>query len=166
MKVSKLFRSTLLVAALLVVGSAASMAQGRSATVSGFGLHAATFGAGIQYAITPSIQLMGTFNLRAGDVPTQWTFSPWVKFLLEGAVNPVFYAGLDVATQEVGGVSGDESVTTLSIGGGTGLQYYINPNFGAFALVELVAIGLSDENDGSVFGVQGGRVGIEWFLAP
>ncbi len=168
MKVATTFRSFLLVAMLLVVGATGALAQqGRSATVSGFGIHASTFGAGIQYAIDPSIQIFGTLSFITGDADTRWAFEPWLKFLLEGPVNPIFYAGLEINSMSTTNPLTDESVSTtaLAIDAGAGLQYYVNRNFGAFVIVQVISVGLSDApNDQKNFGIFGGHVGVEYYL--
>ena len=126
-----------------------------------FGIQAGTYGFGLQYAISPSLQLGTMLALTQGDFQTDATvLTPYVKFLLEGdPVNPFITAGIEYSDVEGGG---DADITVLA---GFGLDYYASENIGVFGHFDVFALGEDALGESALgFGIFNGKVGVEWFF--
>lgn len=164
MKVSTMLRSAVFVALVAIFATSVASAQRSASVREAFGIHLGTEGAGIQYAITPSIQLGLTTAFVSADGTTAWALMPWAKFLLEGIVNPYFKAGLAVRDGAYSsGVVTAGSQAQLNLGAAFGMAYYLNQHFGVFGEVQFVSIGLSDGLTNG-FGIFNPNAGVEVFF--
>lgn len=159
MKLSRLFLFALLPVAF-VLSTISSNAQESVAPDGQLGIQAGTMGFGLQYAASPSIQFGVVLGLVTGDSPTNLAFSPYVRWLFEGTVNPYIFAGATISAQE--NTFTNDTETSSSIGAGFGLAYYLNPNVGVFGQFGLLNVGLDPSS--TDFGVFNGHVGVEWFF--
>ena len=124
-----------------------------------FGIQAGTYGFGLQYALSPSLQIGTLLALTQGDFQTDQTIlTPYVKFLLEGdPVNPFITAGIQY--EDLGGGS---DITILA---GFGLDYYASENIGVFGHFDVFALGEDALGESALgFGIFNGKVGVEWFF--
>lgn len=157
MKLSRLFLLALLPVAF-VLSTNSSNAQESVAPDGQFGIQAGTYGFGLQYAASPSLQIGVALGLLTGDAPTQISFTPYLRWLFEGTVNPYIFAGATIESRE-GAI---DTETSTEIGAGFGLAYYINPNVGFFGQFSVLTIGL--DPSATNFGLYNGHVGVEMFL--
>lgn len=158
MKLSRLFLLALLPVAF-VLSTNSSNAQESVAPDGQFGIQAGTYGFGLQYAASPSLQIGLALGLATGDTPTEINFSPYVRWLFEGTVNPFVFAGATIKSEET--VGGD-AATSTALGAGFGLAYYINPNVGVFGQFSILSIGLDPSFTN--FGLFNGHAGVEMFF--
>ncbi|HVZ41664.1 MAG TPA: hypothetical protein VHI13_20455 [Candidatus Kapabacteria bacterium] len=160
MKRTNIFSFTLVIAALLVAGAVRLHAQGGIAPSGQFGLHIDVSGstvAGAQYAFSPSLQAgagLGYVN-TGGNSAT--TLELYVRFLLEGTVNPILQAGF------TNGSTSASSTSASGLYGAAGLQYFINRNVGVYGLVHVIDLPLQSGSDPS-FGIFDPRMGLEWYF--
>ena len=157
----KVFRLTMLalLPAVFLLWSTPSFAQGGVAPEGALGIQAGTAGLGIQYALNPSLHLGTILGLQQGDFAvTSITFSPYVKFLLEGDVNPYFMVGASISSTD----NGTTSSTNTSLGAAFGLEYFINPSVGLFGQAQFFELGL--DPSATYFGIFNGHAGVEWFF--
>ncbi len=177
MKMSKLLSSTLMLGALLF-GAGKAAAQGGIAPSQQLGI--GVFGGGngqgggatLQYAFTPAVQL--GLELGIGTVSndnassSSYTGGLYARWLFEGAVNPLIQAGFRIngTSNTTKSASGDVTVSGSSneIYAGLGLEYFFTRNVGVFGLVEVLSLDLDPSQ--TTFGLNSGRIGVEWFFNP
>ncbi|MCB0713521.1 MAG: hypothetical protein KDD67_14435 [Ignavibacteriae bacterium] len=148
-----------LLPAALILCTTPSFAQGSVAPDGQLGIQAGTQGLGLQYALSPSLQIGGILGLQQGDVTIKSiTLTPYAKFLLEGDVNPFFMVGATISSAD----NGVSSSTTTSLGAAFGLEYYINPSIGIFGQAQFFELGL--DPSATIFGLFNGHAGVEWFF--
>ena len=148
-----------LLPAAFVLWTTPSFAQGSTAPDGQFGIQAGTHGLGAQYALSPSLQLGGVLGLQQGDFTvTSISLSPYVKFLLEGDVNPYFMVGATIFSADAGAGSS----TSTSLGASFGLEYYLTPSIGVFGQAQFFELGL--DPSATFFGIFNGHAGVEWFF--
>lgn len=156
MKISRLSLLALIPALTLLVATP-SQAQAPEGQL---GIQAGTHGLGIQYALSPSLHIGGVLGLQAGDfAATVISIEPYVKFLLEGEVNPYFMVGLDLTSTspDVG-----NSSTSTSLFAAFGLEYFATENVGLFGQASFFELGL--DPSATFFGVLSGHAGVEYFF--
>lgn len=177
MKMSKLLSSTLMLGALLF-GAGKAAAQGGIAPSQQLGIgvfaggNTQGGGATFQYAFTPAVQAGLELGISASSDDAQsasnYAGGLYVRWLFEGVVNPLIQAGFRVngTSTTTKGSSGDVTVSNSrnEIYAGLGLEYFFNRNVGVFGMVEALDIYLDPSQ--TVFGLNSGRVGVEWFFAP
>jgi hypothetical protein len=153
---------------LIVTGSSALLAQGSIAPSSQFGIGVNTEGLSIQYALTPGVQigLMATVASQSsnGASATYYGAAPYVRFLLEGVVNPFFEAGVSFAKASSGSSFVTESASTTSLFATFGLEYFINRNVGVFAAAQLLNLQLDPSPTVTTIGYFEPRAGIEYYF--
>ncbi len=147
MKFSRLSLLALIPALMLFVSTSASA----QAPEGQLGIQAGTLGLGIQYAISPSLHVGTTANILLAD-GDRIALLPYVKFLLEGEVNPYFKAGLQI---------GGDGVNTVLFGS-FGLEYFPNENVGLFGEADFVRVDTDAETN--LVGIISGHAGIEYFF--
>lgn len=157
MKISRLSLLALIpaLALFLTTPSSAQSPDGQ------FGIQAGTYGFGLQYALSPSLQIGTLLALTQGDLTADATvLTPYVKFLLEGdPVNPFFTAGIQYLDVEG---PADADITILA---GFGLEYYASENVGVFGQFNILALGEDALGETALgFGIFGPKVGVEWFF--
>ena len=126
-----------------------------------FGIQAGTGGFGFQYALSPSMHIGAVAGIGVGTADTYNTnisLFPYVKFLLEGNVNPYFIVGSRINSAN--------SNTDVILEALFGLEYFATENVGLFGDITIFSY---DEDP--VFGIGGGpnsglgaRAGVEWFF--
>jgi hypothetical protein len=159
------------VVVVLLAGSTALYAQaGGMAASSQFGIGVNTEGLSIQYALSPGLHigLMATLASQTSDgaSATNYGIAPYVRFLLEGTVNPFFEAGLALQRLESGSGLTAVSGTETSIFATFGLEYFITRNAGVFAAAQLLNLQVDPSPTVTTFGYFRPRVGVEWFFNP
>ncbi|HVK37433.1 MAG TPA: hypothetical protein VNA88_02790 [Candidatus Kapabacteria bacterium] len=165
------------VAVMMIVGAGSALAQGSVAPNQQFGIGINTGGIQLQYALSPGLQIGLTTTIAAASQDsisaTGYGLAPYVRFLLEGKVNPYFEAGFQYAK-----LSSDnflvEGVSTSTIFVAFGLEYFINPNVGLFAHGSLfnfqlgrdIEVGTTTVEEPSVvaFGFFSPVAGLEWYF--
>jgi hypothetical protein len=162
---------------MMLIGSGALRAQGSIAPNQQFGIGVNTEGFQLQYALSPGLQIgLSTVIASASQdsiSATGYGFAPYVRFLLEGKVNPYLEAGFAYAK-----LSSDnfliEGTSTSTIFLSFGLEYFINPNVGIFAHGSLFNFQLAHDTDfnGTTvsepsvasFGFFSPTAGLEWYF--
>jgi len=190
----------LLTAAALTLGALTATAQPLKTNTApegqlGIGLN--TSGATVQYALSPSLQVgvllnvgmssstqettSGSTTIKVDNSTTNLGAELYGRFLFEGLVNPFVQLGLALNNTGTTSKSGSNEVTnsraTMDLNAYFGLAYYFTRQFGVFAQVGVVSLGLSDKSttESTVtvetenptetsFGIGSGRVGLEFFL--
>jgi hypothetical protein len=143
-------------------------------------------GATIQYAITPAIHvgLQAGLASQTGEETTNGTATtstsqsivnvgPYVRLLLESVVNPFFQIGFDFAETSttnkttIGSTTNEQttSVSSSELYASFGLEGFISRSFGVYAAVDLLNVP-TESGNATVFGIFGGKIGIDWFFAP
>jgi hypothetical protein len=157
------------IVALVLVGTASLHAQGSIAPSSQLGIGVNTSGITLQYAISPSVQVGALATLLGvssdGNSATYFGLAPYVRFLLEGTVNPIFDVGAEF-TKDPGLAIGDTNNTSTALFASFGLEYFINRNVGVFATAQLLYFQLDPSPTVVNFGYFRPRAGIEWYFNP
>ena len=157
MKRFRLFMVGLLPAAF-VLWTTPLLAQESVAPDGQFGIQAGTHGLGAQYALSPGLHLGSTIGVLFGDVQTDINLGPYVKFLLEGEINPMFKVGADLTLPEVGD-------SQVDIWAAFGLEYFVTSNVGVFGCVDIFRYRASPDPTSITVGLfSSGHVGIEMFI--
>lgn len=165
------------VAVMMIVGAGSLLAQGSIAPNQQFGIGVNTGGFQLQYALSPGLQIGLSTTIASASQDsisaTGYGVAPYVRFLLEGKVNPFFEAGFEYAK-----ISSDnflvEGTSTSTIFVAFGLEYFVNPNFGIFAhgslfnlqlASDVEVLGTTVEQPSVVaFGFFEPVAGIEWYF--
>lgn len=165
MKRTHFFSITFLLGALLVLGAVKASAQGSIAPSSQLGVGVnvgAGVGAKIQYAINPSFQIGGGLSFASNSGGSTTGIEAYVRFLLEGQVNPIIQAGFTTTSQKIdGAITNPAAVSGLY--GGVGIEYFINRNVGVYGLVNILELQL-DPSSVTTFGIMSPRLGLEWYF--
>jgi hypothetical protein len=166
MKMTRLFTITLMLVAFVLVGATSAFAQAGIAPSSQLGIGAFAGGNGLgggaslQYAFSPSFQggvTLGVFSFsQSGASSTTYNLELYGRFLFEGTVNPF----VQVAFRH-----GDDGTTSgSSLGAGFGLEYFLNRNAGVYGMFDVIDLNFSPSS--TAFGINSGRVGVEWYFSP
>lgn len=126
----------------------------------------------IQYAFSPSVQLGAEVSLgiQSSDAQsvTSFELGPYIRWILEGRVNPFIQAGLRSfsATTKNKTLPGEPEATSdgQQLYGGFGLAWYHNRNIAIYAMMEVLT--LNFDPSVTTFGTLDGRCGVEWFFEP
>lgn len=161
---------------MLLVGSSALFAQGSIAPNGQFGIGVNTSGFQLQYAASPALQFGLLAMLRGTSQDsisaTQYGIAPYVRFLLEGTVNPFFEAGFVYSSIWDNPFSEDDARSSLFLA--FGLEYFITQNVGVFGHVSLFRMQLGrttevasisiEEPSTTQFGLFDPSLGVEWYF--
>ncbi len=178
MKVTRLLSTILGAGSLMLAAFGTAAAQaGAMAPTSQLGIGVTvdnSSGAGmtIQYAFSPSVQIGAEVGLGIGSSDAQsltsFAVGPYVRWILEGKVNPIIQAGIRSFSTTIKNktLPGEPESTTdgQQLYAGFGLEWYHNRNVGVYVMADVLHL----DFDPSVtsFGTLNGRAGVEWFFEP
>lgn len=178
MKVTRLLSTILGAGALMLASSGSMLAQPGVVAPSsqlGFGItvdNSTGAGASIQYAFSPSVQIGAevALGISSSDAQslTSFVVGPYVRWILEGKVNPLIQVGLRSFSTTIKNktLPGEPEATSdgQQVYAGFGLIWYHNRNLGVYVMAEVLKL----DFDPSVtsFGTLNGRVGMEIFMDP
>jgi len=176
MKVTRLLSTILGTSVLMVVACGSAMAQAGVVAPSaqlGIGVTADNSSGGgvtIQYAFSPSVQIGAEVGLAMGSSDAQsltsFVIGPYVRWILEGRVNPFIQAGLRSFSTTIKNktLPGEPESTSdgQQLYASFGLEWYHNRNVGVYVATDVLH--LEFDPSSTTFGTLNGRAGVEWFF--